>query len=252
MIDKTKDQFTEDVPTEGLHPDWVQRSGFDRRVKAVAVDVEQRSGNERRSGWREKLGQLAQRLIGGQGKKREGKQQQQAPAVAAPQPQMTAIIARPPKADPVPPTRAGAEELRPAIVMKPGRVPDKGVARDFFAGWAARSNAPYSLDEDPKGDQAAKPGREVAQAPSVTVRDINGKPVNGVLVTFAVAAGKGRIRKTAGVNDWGSVIRVKTTAQGVAAVGGWELGSQPETINTLVVSINSLSKKFGAKTTKKE
>ena len=58
--------------------------------------------------------------------------------------------------------------------------------------------------------------------PAVRATDAYGNPVAGVQVTFAVTAGGGQVT--------GSV--TNTDGMGIAAVGGWTIGSQPGT-NTL-------------------
>ena len=57
-------------------------------------------------------------------------------------------------------------------------------------------------------------GTVVTPPPSVIVRDQNGSPMEGAIVTFAVASGGGSVS--------GAV--VTTNASGIAAVGSWTLG----------------------------
>ena len=63
-------------------------------------------------------------------------------------------------------------------------------------------------------NQAASAGSPVPIAPAVIVTDINGNPVGGIGVSFAVATGGGSITGAAPT----------TNAQGIAAVGSWTLG----------------------------
>jgi adhesin/invasin len=79
-------------------------------------------------------------------------------------------------------------------------------------------------------NQAANAGQAVPIAPSVKVTDINGNPVAGIAVTFAVASGGGSIT---GPNP-------TTDAQGVAAVGSWTLGTTAGS-NTLTASSGTLT-----------
>jgi alpha-tubulin suppressor-like RCC1 family protein len=64
------------------------------------------------------------------------------------------------------------------------------------------------------GDQSAPVGTAVPVLPSVIVRDVNGNPVAGVEVTFAVVAGGGSITGASAT----------TNASGIATVGSWTLG----------------------------
>jgi hypothetical protein len=58
-------------------------------------------------------------------------------------------------------------------------------------------------------------GSEVADAPSVLVRDTRGKPVGGVTVTFGVTSGGGFLQSS----------RVVSNSAGIARVGAWTLGT---------------------------
>jgi hypothetical protein len=77
--------------------------------------------------------------------------------------------------------------------------------------------------------QTAPTGTAVAVPPSVTVRDANGNPVNGITVIFAVASGGGTL-------TGGSQV---TNASGVATVGSWTLGAAAGT-NTLTATAAGL------------
>ena len=72
-------------------------------------------------------------------------------------------------------------------------------------------------------------GSQVSELPSVIVFDQNGAAVAGVHVTFAVTSGGGSIT---GAN-------ATTSADGIATVGGWTLGSSFGT-NTLTATAGSL------------
>ena len=80
-------------------------------------------------------------------------------------------------------------------------------------------------------NQSAIVGTAAGTAPSVTVKDANNNPVNGVSVTFAVTAGGGSIANTA---------TQTTNASGIAGAGTWTLGAAPGT-NTLTATSGSLT-----------
>jgi Bacterial Ig-like domain (group 1) len=75
----------------------------------------------------------------------------------------------------------------------------------------------------------AAPGTQVAEVPSVIVRDANGNPLAGVTVTFAVTSGGGTITGGHAVSN----------SAGEAHVSSWTLGSTPGT-NTLTAATGSL------------
>jgi adhesin/invasin len=77
--------------------------------------------------------------------------------------------------------------------------------------------------------QSAAAGADVADPPSVVVRDLAGNPVAGVAVTFAVTAGGGAVVGSP----------VTTNASGVATVTSWTLGSTVGA-NTVVASATGL------------
>ena len=79
-------------------------------------------------------------------------------------------------------------------------------------------------------NQSATVGTLVPVAPAVIVKDINGNPVSGVSVTFAVASGGGSITGPT----------ISTDAQGIAAVGSWTLGTVAGA-NTLSATSGSLT-----------
>ena len=83
--------------------------------------------------------------------------------------------------------------------------------------------------------QTASPGSEVAEPPSVIVRDQNGAVMTGVSVTFAVTAGGGSVTGATAVSS----------ASGVATVGSWTVGTA-EGVNTLTATSGSLSATFTA------
>jgi hypothetical protein len=81
----------------------------------------------------------------------------------------------------------------------------------------------------------AAPGAEVAELPSVILRDQSGSPVGGVAVTFAVTSGGGTV-----TGD-----HTTTNPSGIATVGSWTLGPNGGG-NTLVATAGGLSVTFTA------
>lgn len=81
----------------------------------------------------------------------------------------------------------------------------------------------------------AAPGAQVAELPSVIVKDGNGNPVSGVPVTFTVTGGGGSVTGNHPTSD----------ASGIATVGSWTLGTTAGT-NTLVATANNHSVTFTA------
>src|SRR5439155_491853 len=79
--------------------------------------------------------------------------------------------------------------------------------------------------------QTATAGTAVQVAPSVIVRDVNGNPVGGVSVTFAVASGGGTVVPTTPVT---------TESNGIAAVTSWTLGPTAGS-NTLTATATGLT-----------
>jgi len=83
--------------------------------------------------------------------------------------------------------------------------------------------------------QTASSGTEVAEPPSVIVRDQTGAVMAGVSVTFAVTAGGGSVT--------GST--VASSPAGVATVGSWTVGTA-EGVNTVTATSGTLSLAFTA------
>ena len=119
-------------------------------------------------------------------------------------------------------TTVGANTLRASA---PGIVP--------VTFTATGTTGPAAILSKNLGDnQTATAGYSVAIAPSVRVTDINGNPVGaGTNVTFAIASGGGSITGPA---------TVQTNASGVAAVGGWTLGTTAGS-NTLTATSGALT-----------
>jgi hypothetical protein len=88
-----------------------------------------------------------------------------------------------------------------------------------------------AMVESVEGDgQTAAAGAEVPIRPAVRVLDEDGEPVEGFEVTFVVTGGGGSVTGATQT----------TSAEGIARVGGWTLGTTPGT-NTLEATAGSLT-----------
>ncbi|MBK7785828.1 MAG: Ig-like domain repeat protein [Gemmatimonadetes bacterium] len=81
---------------------------------------------------------------------------------------------------------------------------------------------PTTLAGRSAASQNGTVGQAVAAPPSVKVTDQNGNPVQGVTVTFSVAQGGGTVSDGTGS---GPTASVATSAQGVATLAAWTLGT---------------------------
>lgn len=204
-----------------------RRSGTERRVTVKVVKVE--------------LRKITRRVVA----------DRRLTTVGSGLPTITATLVKPPKGQPTPPATPGADDLNPILVTRPDDRDAKTIAGGHFANWKAAANAPAMIDKNPLQDQVAAPGATVPIAPRVTVRDINGNPVNGVIVTFSVAQGGGAVAAVpagGAAAKWVTVARVPT-AGGDAALQGWRLGPKSKTVNVLVGTVNGMSVSFNATTT---
>jgi len=86
-----------------------------------------------------------------------------------------------------------------------------------------------SIEANSSTTISAAPGTQVAELPSVIVRDAGGNAVGGVTVTFAVTSGGGSVTGAKAVS----------TADGVATVGSWTLG-QTAGVNTMTATAAGL------------
>lgn len=120
-------------------------------------------------------------------------------------------------------TSAGTNVLTGTVIDAPG-----APAVTFTATGTPAAAAAMGVDG---GDnQSAVAGNAVAVPPSVRVTDAFGNGVAGVTVTFAVASGGGAVTGATPA----------TNAAGVAAVGGWTLGSSAGA-NTLTATVSGLT-----------
>src|SRR3954469_14222013 len=86
-----------------------------------------------------------------------------------------------------------------------------------------------SISANSATNLSAAPGSQVAELPSVIVRDKGGQPLSGARVTFSVETGGGTV--TGGSTT--------TDASGIATVGSWTLGPSSGS-NTLSARTGSL------------
>ncbi len=89
--------------------------------------------------------------------------------------------------------------------------------------------AAVSIAKNGGDNQTAAAGAAVPVPPSVILKDVNGNPVSGVSVNFAVVSGGGSITGSTPV----------TNAAGVATIGSWTLGSSAGT-NALSATVAGL------------
>ncbi|MEP6999384.1 MAG: Ig-like domain-containing protein [bacterium] len=93
----------------------------------------------------------------------------------------------------------------------------------------AAAAAPSTLAINAGDGQTSTSGSQVPIPPSVIVKDLNGNPVSGASVTFAVSSGGGSV----------SASQATTNANGIATVGSWTLGAIAGA-NSLTASSGSL------------
>lgn len=91
--------------------------------------------------------------------------------------------------------------------------------------WLFPAGAATQIALNAGNGQSVTAGSAVPVLPSVLVTDINGTPVSGLTVTFAVTGGGGSITGASAV----------TNGSGIAAVGSWTLGTTAGT-NTLTAT----------------
>ncbi len=84
-------------------------------------------------------------------------------------------------------------------------------------------------------NQTATVNTSVAVPPTVIIKDVNGNPIAGASVTFAVTSGGGSVTGAA----------TTTNGSGIATVGGWTLGTTAGT-NTLTATSSAGSATFTA------
>jgi len=118
-----------------------------------------------------------------------------------------------------------------AAGMKTVSATANGVAIAQTAAVTVTSAAVATMVANSGDNQSAERGVPVTIPPSVLIQDAFGNPVPGVAVTFAITSGGGSIT---GSNP------AVTSSSGIAAVGGWTLGSTPGA-NTLTATASGLS-----------
>ena len=95
-----------------------------------------------------------------------------------------------------------------------------GLQVQFTANGTA--NQPVAIQGNSPTSLVGTAGQAVSQPPSVKVVDQNGNGVQGVTVTFTVTAGGGTVSDGAST---GASVSLATSAQGVATLAAWTLGS---------------------------
>ena len=101
-------------------------------------------------------------------------------------------------------------------------------------GGSTPGPAPASITIDGSTNNLlAEAGADVVLPPSVTVFDVDGNPLQGVTVTFAVTSGGG---SATGVNQ-------ATNSAGTATVGNWRMGPAigPNSLTATVVGLTAVS-----------
>ena len=88
---------------------------------------------------------------------------------------------------------------------------------------------PAALELKSGDGQAAVPGTAVPVVPTVLVKDVDGRPVVGVAVSFAVDSGGGQVATPTATTD----------GSGIASSGGWTLGPA-EVTNVLSASVTGV------------
>jgi adhesin/invasin len=92
------------------------------------------------------------------------------------------------------------------------------------------AGSPASAAVTTGDNQAVRAGQSLPAAPSIRVVDRFGNPVSGAAVTFVVTSGGGSV----------SGATQTTNAQGIATVGGFQLGATPGT-NTIEARVNGVT-----------
>jgi adhesin/invasin len=97
----------------------------------------------------------------------------------------------------------------------------------------AVAGSPVSMVAVSQTAQAAPVGTNVADPPSVVVRDAQGIPVPGVVVTFSVTAGGGSVVGSPGTTD----------GSGIATLASWKLGTVvgPNTVTATATGLPSVT-----------
>lgn len=123
---------------------------------------------------------------------------------------------------------AGAWTLGTAAGANTVTASHGGLSPVQFAA-TAQPRVPTAVTAVSATTQAALAFTLVAEAPAVRVTDQTGAPMQGITVTFSIAAGGGTLATTTAV----------TNAQGVASAGSWMLGAGGQ--NTLTATVGSIA-----------
>lgn len=106
-----------------------------------------------------------------------------------------------------------------------------GIANPALIVATVNAGAPSALAMSAGDAQSAAAGTSVGVRPAVVARDRFGNPVSGVIVTFEVTGGGGRLTGA----------QQTTNAQGLATLGSWTLGDTAGTTNSLRASAQGLT-----------
>lgn len=93
----------------------------------------------------------------------------------------------------------------------------------------ATAGPPASISVNAGDGQTSAPNTSVSIAPSAIVRDANGTPVGGVLVSFSTVPGVGGVTGASAV----------TSSGGIATVGSWTLAAGPNVLAASVAGLGS-------------
>lgn len=106
-------------------------------------------------------------------------------------------------------------ELGSATGQQRAQATVAGIAQPVNFIAVAAAGAPREITISAGNNQSAPAGSSVSVSPSVRVRDRFGNPVASVSVFFSVTAGNGSVTGSG----------ASTNAEGIATVGGWQLGT---------------------------
>jgi Leishmanolysin len=104
-----------------------------------------------------------------------------------------------------------------------------GLLSAAASGLTLTAGAPGAVTANSTVSQSALTGSDITALPSVRVADLDGNPISGASVTFAITAGGGS--STGGAQT--------TNTNGVATVGGWTVGPSQGT-NTMTATVAGL------------
>ncbi len=146
-----------------------------------------------------------------------------------------------------PPTSPGAEQLAETLRPPPGQAKPGGIADAVFIAWGAGAIKSLEAITPAEQNQLIFAG-QAAKEPGVIVKNKKDRPLEGVLIRFAVSGGGGTITPLSGAGTV-SQNEVPTNADGEAKSGKWTLGDKGD--NTLTVTAGNKSIVFTVRTVTK-